>query len=557
MTQPDILTGQFGPYRIERLLGQGGMACVYLASHPQHGQVALKVLHQHLVKRPEVLHRFWREMRLSEKLDHGRIVRVKDSGVEGDRFYLAMDFIDGPSLFEFEREHGPLPCDVAIQMMKTILDALYHAHEAGMIHRDLKPENILISGIGEPYISDFGIAKHLEGTKLTQTGTAVGTPYYMAPEQIRNAKEVGPAADIYSAGILLYEMLTGSVPYNADDPMAVAHHHIHGTPVAPSSLRKGIPPELELVVLKAMEKKPEDRFKSARFMQKALEMVEQGKATGIKIVGPVEYRDKGPSGFMLLVVLLVLSLVGVWLVKPELLDQLRREGSRLLDQVAQVDIGAPPPGTGTGDGGPPPVAAPTQPDQPPPSPKDLPDLIRTGDWARARMAAHLGGKRSELHVELWMQRLRELIDRKKVFEARVAVEEFRNAFPTVIWGPFLLGEVCLAEGKQDEAATAFSEGFRLAPTEQVEGFFDRYRPSLRELEVSARQILKAELRRVSDLRLRAGAIDESIMLLRQSSKIFETADTHNEIGRLYEQQGRGSKARWHRKRAELLEAGTN
>ena len=119
------------------------------------------------------------------------------------------------------------------------------------------------------------------------------------------------------------------------------------------------------------------------------------------------------------------------------------------------------------------------------------------------------------------------------------------------------GSVFFEGANVELRATAFSEGFRLAPTEQVEGFFDRYRPSLRELEVSARQILKGELRRVSDLRLRAGAIDESIMLLRQSSKIYETADTHNEIGRLYQQQGRTSKARWHRKRAELLEAGSN
>jgi hypothetical protein len=432
----ELLTGQFGPYAIKRLLGHGGMACVYLADHPEYGTLALKVLHQHLVKRPEVLHRFWREMRLSEKLDHSRIVRVRDAGVEGDRFFLAMEYIEGTSLFEYEREHGPLKAAEAIKMMKIILEALQHAHEANMVHRDLKPENILLDSHREPYVSDFGIAKHLEGTKLTQTGMAVGTPYYMAPEQIRNAKEVGPGADIYSAGVLLYEMVTGSVPYNADDPMAVAHHHIHGTPVAPSSLRPEVPRELELVILKAMEKKPEDRFKSARFMKKALEMVEAGERTGIKIKGPVDYRDSGGRWGILLLVLLLGGAAAFAYLKPGEAKELQKQATAfiqtLLDEATSGGASSPGGTAPAAPGG-------GQSSAPAPgagglsaSPQNLPELIADGYWQKARVAAHLAGPAGEVYAEAWAQRIRDLLDARDFDQARTAVQEYRVAFPRVL-----------------------------------------------------------------------------------------------------------------------------
>lgn len=552
----ELLTGQFGPYAIKRLLGHGGMACVYLAEHPEHGTLALKVLHQHLVKRPEVLHRFWREMRLADKLDHSRIVRVRDAGVEGDRFYLAMDYIEGLSLFEYEREHGPLKAPEAIRMMKVILEALHHAHEASMVHRDLKPENILLDSHQEPYVSDFGIAKHLEGTKLTQTGMAVGTPYYMAPEQIRNAKDVGPAADVYSAGVLLYEMVTGSVPYNADDPMAVAHHHIHGTPVAPTSLRPEIPKELELVILKAMEKQPSDRFKSARYMKKALDMVEAGEKTGIKIKGPVDFRGQGGGFGTILLVLVVVGIGAFLYLRPAMAAQLQVEASKAMEALlSRVDPAggsptAPPSATAAATSGE--ASDPGKVGGPSASPQNLPELIEGGYWRKARLSAQLSGPAGEVYADRWAQRIRELLDARDFDQGRLAVKEYREAFPRVLWGPFLQGEAALAEGKQVEAARAFSEGFRLSPREQVESFFERYRPSLRELEEEARKVVKDELASVVQMRMQAGAIDEALMLLRQSSRIMETPETHEAIADLYERSGRRSKAKWHRKRATTL-----
>jgi serine/threonine protein kinase len=529
------------------------MATVYLAHHAEFGKVALKVLHQHLVKRPEVLHRFWREMRLSDKLDHPRIVRVLDAGVEGDRFYLAMVLVEGPSLFEFEREKGPLPVKVAVRLMKTILDAISHAHQAGMIHRDLKPENILLDFADAAYVSDFGIAKHLEGTQLTQTGTAVGTPYYMAPEQIRNAKSVGPEADIYSLGILFYEMVTGAVPFNAKDPMAVAHHHIHGTPVAPSCLRKDLPPLLERIILKAMEKKPEHRFPSAARMLKALEFAEAGKSAGIKLVGPVEYRRSRWKTPLLILLLLVVPGLFFW-QRPDLFGQLASEVSGLMEggkhaenlsgEATKVEVPAALPEATP--------ASTRSARRGTPSPNQVPELLKERRWDLARMAVHLGGVRSERYIDMWMEQLRQLLDKREVAEARKAVTEFRAAYPTVLWGPFMEGEVALAEGNQGAAAASFSEGFRLSPPEKVEGFFDRYRPSLRELNLEARTLLKAQLRRVAVMRQEVGVVDEALMLLRQSSKIYETPDTHLLIAEIYQRQGFDEKAHWHRKRAEVL-----
>ncbi len=603
----DVLVGAFGPFTIERELGSGGMATVYLARHPKLGPVALKVLHRHLVKKPEVLHRFWREMRLSDKLDHPHIVRTRDAGVEGDRFYVAMDFVDGSSLYDYERKKGRLDPAEAMRLMGQILDGLEHAHQAGMIHRDLKPENILIDNSGNARISDFGIAKHMEASvMLTRTGTAMGTPYYMAPEQIRNAKAVGPPADVYSAGIMLYEMLTGSVPFHAKDPMDVVHHHIHAAPLTPVDLVSSLPAELDLVVLKAMEKAPEDRFKSAATMAKALAMVARGERTGIKIKGPIRHRDQGSfwSGAAVVVVVIVL---GILAVRPDVVAAMRAQmgwgatvrvvvpgppGPVAPEGPGSVPVPGPgaagppptsPPGPAVpggssgpipgiaapvGSGGAPPgggvpmpvpaavVSVPTLPPEPAPQPRELPELIEKGRWERAGQAARIGGSETTLrHLDAWTDRIRTLLKAGDAVQADRAAGELLASLPNHAGVGFLAGEAALAAGHQEVAATRIAEGFRLAGKTEVDGLFDKYRPVLKTLGIPAREAMKLRLREIAELRVRSNSIDEAIVLLRQSSRIHETVDTHRRLAELYKAFREPDKAKWHEKRAEQMAAG--
>jgi formylglycine-generating enzyme required for sulfatase activity len=269
---PPQLPEQFGRYRIVRKLGQGGMGSVYLARDTQlDRQVALKVPHIRPEDGPAVLERFYREARAAATLHHPNLCPVHDVGSHDGVPYLTMAFIEGKPLSAFVAEGGLPPRQVAAVVRKLAL-ALQEAHARGIVHRDLKPANVMIDRRKEPVIMDFGLARRGgEGeARLTKLGAVLGTPSYMAPEQVKGDPGlVGPACDVYALGVILYELLTGQLPFEGP-VMAVLGQVLTQEPEPPSKLRPGLDPALEAICLKAMAKRPADRYASMQELAEAL-----------------------------------------------------------------------------------------------------------------------------------------------------------------------------------------------------------------------------------------------------------------------------------------------
>jgi TonB family protein len=259
-------------YEILEEAGRGGMAVVYKATQKNLGRtVALKVLQQHLVYDREFLDRFHREARESAHLSHPNIVTVYDEGIENGVHFIAMEYLDGTDLHTLIEQRGPLSGSEAKKIILPIVEALGYAHEAGLIHRDVKSGNIiLIQKTNKPVLMDFGIAHAVAGTKLTQSGTVIGTPEYMSPEQA-DGKEVDSRTDIYSLGVVLYECLTGEVPFRGNNPLTVINKTLHEEPKRPGEIRGAIPTELENVVLRCLAKDPTQRYQTCEKMARALE----------------------------------------------------------------------------------------------------------------------------------------------------------------------------------------------------------------------------------------------------------------------------------------------
>ncbi|MFI5281056.1 MAG: serine/threonine-protein kinase, partial [Gemmatimonadales bacterium] len=251
-------------YELVRELGRGGMATVFLAKDVKHDrEVAIKVLHPELAASLGG-ERFEREIRLAAKLQHPHILGLYDSGNTEGLLYYVMPFVKGEALRDRLDREGMLPVDDAIRIALEVADALGYAHAQGIIHRDIKPENILLSG-EHALVADFGIARAVSeaGTnKLTQTGMAVGTPVYMAPEQA-SAETVGPTADLYSLGCVLYEMLAGAPPFSGVTPMAIMRQHLMETPPSITVVRSAVPPEVEDAIFAVLGKVPADRPQTA------------------------------------------------------------------------------------------------------------------------------------------------------------------------------------------------------------------------------------------------------------------------------------------------------
>ena len=254
-----------GRYRIERELGEGGMATVYLAEDlKHHRKVAVKVL------KPELAavmggERFLAEIETTANLQHPHILPLYDSGQADSFLFYVMPYVEGESLRERIERAGELPVDQALSIVSDVAEALDYAHRQGVIHRDVKPANILLQE-GRPLVADFGIALAVSaagGGRLTETGLSLGTPHYMSPEQATADRVPGPASDVYSLGCVLYEMLTARPPFSGPSAQAVLGQIITGEPTRPTSYRKSIPPHVESAILKALEKLPGDRFGSA------------------------------------------------------------------------------------------------------------------------------------------------------------------------------------------------------------------------------------------------------------------------------------------------------
>ena len=253
-------------YRLTEQIGKGGMAIVYKAIDMRTGHnVAIKVLRPEYNEDAEFVSRFQREAEAASKMTHHNIVNLLDVGMDGGNRYLVMEYVQGKTLKEVIQERGKLNAPLACQIAIRILSALEHAHRNGIVHRDIKPQNILVHADGHIKVADFGIARIADSSTLTRGDNVMGSVHYFSPEQARG-EGANATSDIYSTGIVLYEMLTGRVPYDGENPVAVAMQHLHAQPAPIQSLAPDVPPAVVRVCMKAMEKNPAMRYQSARDM---------------------------------------------------------------------------------------------------------------------------------------------------------------------------------------------------------------------------------------------------------------------------------------------------
>jgi eukaryotic-like serine/threonine-protein kinase len=264
-------------YVIKRKLGSGGMADVYLAEDQELGRrVALKLLNDRHASDEQFVERFRREAQSAAGLNHASIVSIFDRGYAEGTYYIAMEFLDGRTLKELLIRNGPTPVPIAIDYARQILGALSFAHRNGIVHRDIKPHNIIVGSDGRLKVTDFGIARS-GASQMTEAGSIVGTAQYLSPEQARGAP-VDPRSDLYSLGIVLYEMLTGHVPFTGDTPVEIAMKHLSQVPEPPSKLRHDVPHDLDAIVMRALAKDPDQRYESAEEMDADLARVARGVA---------------------------------------------------------------------------------------------------------------------------------------------------------------------------------------------------------------------------------------------------------------------------------------
>jgi eukaryotic-like serine/threonine-protein kinase len=264
-----------GRYRIVRRIGAGGMARVFLAEDVDlHRDVAIKVLHERFAEDEQFIERFSREARAAAGLNHPNIVAVYDRGQTEGSYYIAMEYLDGDTLKDVITRQGPIPAKRAIDIALQLLAALRFAHRREVIHRDVKPQNVMVLRDGRVKVADFGIARAGD-SDMTEAGSIVGTAQYLSPEQARG-QHVGPESDLYSVGVVLYEMLTGRVPFNGDSAVAIAMKHVQEPPTPPSRIEPSIPPELEAIVMRALQKDAARRYHSADEMGLDLDRVRKG-----------------------------------------------------------------------------------------------------------------------------------------------------------------------------------------------------------------------------------------------------------------------------------------
>ncbi|MDH6111814.1 serine/threonine protein kinase [Kitasatospora sp. MAP12-15] len=279
-----------GRYVLQHLLGQGGMAAVHLAYDTVlDRQVAVKTLHTELGRESSFRERFRREAQAVARLQHTNIVSVFDSGEEvapdgATTPYIVMEYVEGPSLRDVLNEavaqHGAMPTEQALKITAAVLAALDTSHDQGLVHRDIKPGNVMVNTKGVVKVMDFGIARAMQSgvTSMTQTGMVVGTPQYLSPEQALG-KSVDARSDLYSVGCMLFELLTGRLPFDGDSPFSIAYKHVQEEPPAPSSLNRAVTPAVDALVARALRKDPSHRFPTAEAMREEVERVQAGAAT--------------------------------------------------------------------------------------------------------------------------------------------------------------------------------------------------------------------------------------------------------------------------------------
>jgi eukaryotic-like serine/threonine-protein kinase len=315
-----------GRYRVIRRLGSGGMADVYCAEDTQLGrQVALKLLYRRFAEDAEFVERFRREASSAAGLQHPNVVGIFDRGEWDGTYYIAMEFLPGRNLKQVVRDHGALEPALAVDLVVQILKAARFAHRRGIVHRDIKPHNVIVDDEGRAKVTDFGIAR--AGTsEMTETGSIMGTAQYLSPEQAQG-HPVDARSDLYSIGIVLYELLTGQLPFDADSPVTIALKQVSEEPVSPMRLNPAVSPALDAVVMRALRKDPAQRFQDADAFIAALESALTGGyvetvAVAEDPVALLEEEDRRDRRRIAVVALILLALaalaVGAWLLfSPE------------------------------------------------------------------------------------------------------------------------------------------------------------------------------------------------------------------------------------------------
>jgi serine/threonine-protein kinase len=273
-SNPEWLPQYIGKYKILQIVGMGGMGVIYKALQESLNRiVALKVLPPQFCSNEEVAHRFEIEAKAISMLQHQNIVNIYEYGCEDGMRYFAMQFVDGDNLSSIIHKKKILSIQDVIDYSKQICRGLRYAHGQNIVHRDIKPHNILVDKENIVRLTDFGIAKIFSVGNMTLTGVTVGTPEYMSPEQAEG-NSVDVQTDIYSLGVVMYEMLAKTPPFTANNPIAVAYKHVHELPIAPSVKRRDTPKRLELIILKALKKKKHDRYDSVAEMLEHLDSVD-------------------------------------------------------------------------------------------------------------------------------------------------------------------------------------------------------------------------------------------------------------------------------------------
>ncbi len=264
------------------------MATVYRAVDAKLGRtVAIKVLHPEFARDKPFLQRFQQEAEFAASLGaHPNIVDIYDIGEDGDLHYIVMEFVEGSTLKDLIRDRRRFDVPAAFAIGQQVASALAFAHRRGLVHRDVKPQNILVTPDGQAKVTDFGIARGSSASQLTRTGMVIGTVHYFSPEQAQG-KTLGPAADIYSLGIILYEMLTGHLPFDAENAIGVAMQHIHSVPPNPADFNPSITPHASATVLRALAKNPEDRYRDASEFAAALATGAGDAPSGTTVLSPI------------------------------------------------------------------------------------------------------------------------------------------------------------------------------------------------------------------------------------------------------------------------------